>query len=103
MIWAQIGQRCTLTHDTQEIWRDSMSNVSERFGKPGMILIMLLGLLGVIVLGGFILSGLVIVENRKAVVLIKKTGDDLPDGNVLAAPDQKGIQLDMLPEGWFWR
>ena len=80
-----------------------MSNVSERFGKPGIILTMLAGLLGVIVLGGFILSGLVIVENRKAVVLIRKTGEDLPSGGVLATPDQKGIQADMLPEGWFWR
>src|SRR6186997_1298007 len=99
MIVAGIGQRCTLSLSSG---RNSMSNVSERFGKPGIILTMLVGLLGVIVLGGFILSGLVIVENRKAVVLIRKTGDDLPTGGVLAMPDQKGIQADMLPEGWFW-
>ena len=37
-------------------------------------------------------------------VLIHKTGSDLPDGAILAlAPDQKGIQLDVLPEGRYFR
>jgi regulator of protease activity HflC (stomatin/prohibitin superfamily) len=37
-------------------------------------------------------------------VLIRKTGTDLVDGAILAlAPDQKGIQLDVLPEGRYFR
>jgi len=45
-------------------------------------------------------------------VLIRKTGVDLPSGQILAlTPDQKGIQLEVLPEGryfynpytWSWR
>src|SRR6185369_9377032 len=80
-----------------------MSNVSERFGKPRIVMVLLLGVLGILFVGGFILSGLIIVENRKAAVLIRKTGDDLKSGDVLATGEQKGIQLEMLPEGWYWR
>jgi regulator of protease activity HflC (stomatin/prohibitin superfamily) len=37
-------------------------------------------------------------------VLIHKTGKDLPSGQILAeTPDQKGIQLEVLPEGRHWR
>jgi regulator of protease activity HflC (stomatin/prohibitin superfamily) len=45
-------------------------------------------------------------------ILIRKTGTDLPSGQILAElPGQKGIQLDVLPEGryfknpytWDWR
>lgn len=80
-----------------------MPNVPERFGKPKVVLTLLGGLLGVIVLGGFVISGLVIVENRKCAVLLRKTGDDLPSGGILATSDHKGIQADLLPEGWYWR
>jgi regulator of protease activity HflC (stomatin/prohibitin superfamily) len=49
-------------------------------------------------------SGLVVVDNGRAAVLIRKTGDDLPNGEILAlASTQKGIQLDLLPEGWHWK
>jgi regulator of protease activity HflC (stomatin/prohibitin superfamily) len=80
-----------------------MPNVPERFGKPKVILTLVLGMLGVLFLGAFILSGLIIVENRKAAVLIRKTGEDLKEGGVLAMAEQKGIQPDLLPEGWYWR
>lgn len=37
-------------------------------------------------------------------VLIHKTGKDLPSGQILALePDQKGIQLEVLPEGRYFR
>ena len=37
-------------------------------------------------------------------VLIHKTGKDLPSGQILALqPDQKGIQLDVLPEGRYFK
>lgn len=37
-------------------------------------------------------------------VLIRKTGDNLPPGQVIALePGQKGIQLDVLPEGRYFR
>jgi hypothetical protein len=80
-----------------------MSNVSERFGRSGTILSLLFGALGFLLFVSFIFSGLVVVENRKAAVLIHKSGDDLPSGELLANADQKGIQRDPLPEGWYWR
>lgn len=37
-------------------------------------------------------------------VLIRKTGQDLPSGQILATePGQKGIQLEVLPEGRYFR
>lgn len=37
-------------------------------------------------------------------VLIRKTGQDLPSGQILAlSPEQKGIQLDILPPGRYFR
>ncbi|MFH1969775.1 MAG: hypothetical protein ABIJ53_05605 [Verrucomicrobiota bacterium] len=37
-------------------------------------------------------------------VLIHKTGKDLPSGEILATkPDQKGIRLEVLPEGRYFR
>jgi regulator of protease activity HflC (stomatin/prohibitin superfamily) len=37
-------------------------------------------------------------------ILIHKTGQDLPSGQILAEkPDQKGIQMEVLPEGRHWR
>jgi regulator of protease activity HflC (stomatin/prohibitin superfamily) len=80
-----------------------MSQVPERFGKLGAIGAMLIGMLGVLFLGIFIISGLVVVENRKAAVLIRKTGEDQKSGGILATPEHKGIQADLLPEGWYWR
>ena len=75
----------------------------ERFSKAGAVL----GFLGVAVaingLGIFVISGLVVVENRRCAVLIRKTGDDLPNGEILATGEQKGIHHDALPEGWHWR
>jgi regulator of protease activity HflC (stomatin/prohibitin superfamily) len=80
-----------------------MSNVSERFGKLGTIGLMVIGLFGLLMAGVFAISGLIVVENRKAAVLIRKTGDDLPSDGILATADHKGIQADLLPEGWYWR
>lgn len=51
-------------------------------------------------------------ESGEIAILIRKTGTDLPNGQILAlAPDQKGIQLDVLSEGryfynpyrWGWK
>jgi len=75
----------------------------ERFSKAGAVL----GFLGIVVaiigFGIFVISGLVVVENRRCAVLIRKTGADLPNGEILANAEQKGIQADTLPEGWYWR
>jgi regulator of protease activity HflC (stomatin/prohibitin superfamily) len=60
--------------------------------------------LGLIVAAIFTTQGIVVVENKKAAVLIKKTGDPLPSGEIIARTDRfKGIQQDLLPEGWHWR
>ncbi len=43
-------------------------------------------------------------ENGQIAVLIRKTGADLPSGQILAdKPGQKGIQFDVLPEGRYFR
>jgi regulator of protease activity HflC (stomatin/prohibitin superfamily) len=52
---------------------------------------------------GMTTCGMVVVENGKAAILIAKTGDELPSGEIIAMPGQKGIQLEALPEGWYWR
>jgi regulator of protease activity HflC (stomatin/prohibitin superfamily) len=42
--------------------------------------------------------------NGEFAVLIRKTGDNLPAGEILATkPGQKGIQLEVLPEGRYFR
>src|SRR5688572_22774327 len=59
---------------------------------------------GLLIVAVFTTQGLVIVDNKKAAVLIRKTGDALASGEILATTDaQKGIQLTLLPEGWHWR
>jgi regulator of protease activity HflC (stomatin/prohibitin superfamily) len=78
------------------------SSFRERLGSAGVALGFIGAGIGVVALGFFVLSGMVIVENRKAAVLIRKTGEDLK-GGILAANNQKGIQADLLPEGWYWR
>jgi regulator of protease activity HflC (stomatin/prohibitin superfamily) len=78
------------------------SSFLERIGKSGVALGFLVAAIGAGALGIFVISGMVIVENRKAAVLIRKTGEDLK-GGILAASNQKGIQADLLAEGWYWR
>ena len=51
----------------------------------------------------FVTQGLVVVDSKEVAVLIRKTGAEPPTGTIVAAPDQKGIQLDLLPEGWHWK
>ena len=80
-----------------------MSSAFERFGKAGAALGFIGFAIGVLMLGAFVISGMIVVENRRCAVLIRKTGDDLPSGEILATGDQKGIQAETLPEGWYWR
>jgi len=43
-------------------------------------------------------------ESDQIAVLIRKTGQDLPSGQILATgPGQKGVQLEVLPEGRYFR
>jgi len=79
------------------------SSFLERIGKGGAALGFLGAAVVVVAFAIFVMSGLVVVENRRAAVLIRKTGDDLPSGEILATPEQKGIQADPLPEGWYWK
>lgn len=49
----------------------------------------------------FVLAGLVRVDRGQVALLIKKTGQSLPDGEIAApSADFKGIQRDGLSEGW---
>ncbi len=43
------------------------------------------------------------VEQGKLAVLVSKTGRDLPSGQIIAGPDDKGIRLDVLGEGRHFR
>jgi regulator of protease activity HflC (stomatin/prohibitin superfamily) len=48
--------------------------------------------------------GILNVDTKKAAILIRKTGALPPDGSLVAArPGEKGIVLDPLPEGFYWR
>ena len=80
-----------------------MSAVVERVHKASAALGFLVVLIGALGLGIFVISGMVVVENRHCAILIRKTGDDLPNGELLATSEQKGIQAEPLPEGWYWR
>ena len=80
-----------------------MSAAVERVHKAGAALGFIAVVAVVLALAMFVMSGMVVVENRHCAVLIRKTGDDLPDGEILATGEQKGIQADTLPEGWYWR
>src|SRR3954469_10946911 len=58
-------------------------------------------------LGGFLVLVLVLwnlffhyVPPGKVLVIIAKGGKDLPSGQVLAETGQKGIQKEVLGEGW---
>lgn len=56
-----------------------------------------------LLLAGFLMNGFVNVPEGKALVLIKKTGKDLPDGMIMAPNESyKGIQLKMVLEGWYF-
>jgi len=80
-----------------------MSSLFERIGKAGAALGAIGVVVGLLALAMFTVSGMVIVENRQAAILIRKTGADLLNGEMLANSEQKGIQADPLPEGWYWR
>ncbi|RME80843.1 MAG: hypothetical protein D6785_09830, partial [Planctomycetota bacterium] len=52
---------------------------------------------------GFILSGIMYVPPKKMAILIRKTGKDLRNGEIIALqPDQKGIVLQPIAEGFHW-
>lgn len=82
-----------------------MNDVRRRLGGFGLK--MLAGFWVALLVGAgllvFVAKGMLSVESGEAAVLIRKTGEDLPSGEILATGEKKGIQLDMLPEGWHWR
>jgi regulator of protease activity HflC (stomatin/prohibitin superfamily) len=62
--------------------------------------------LGAAIFGGFFFWNSCRIElgSDEIAVLIHKTGKDLPADQIIAtAPDQKGIQLEVLPEGRYFR
>jgi hypothetical protein len=61
----------------------------------------LLGIVALLVLLWAATHCVVIVDTGHVAILIKKTGLDLPEGEI-AAPSEahKGIQQRLLPEGW---
>ena len=62
-----------------------------------VILLLLLALIQ------FIAAGILYVPAKKMAILIRKTGEDLRHGEILAIkPGQKGIQLHPVAEGFHW-
>lgn len=56
---------------------------------------------GFLLAGNIIANGFINVPEGKAMVLIRKTGINLPSGQIIATkPGVKGIQLKLYPEGW---
>lgn len=52
----------------------------------------------------FVAAGVLNVGPMKAAVLIHKTGEIPPDGSIIAPSDEhKGILLEPLPEGLYWK
>ena len=88
-----------------EVIRGGRSNLSfkDQWGEFSGRLFLGFGIAVLVGILMFITSGVVVVERGEAAILIKKTGEDLPDGQIVAlTEDQKGIQINPIPEGWYW-
>lgn len=56
---------------------------------------------GFLTVASFIAKSFIDVPEGRAMVLIRKTGTNLPSGHIIATkPGTKGIQLKLYPEGW---
>lgn len=52
----------------------------------------------------FVASGIMYVPAKKMAIMIRKNGENLKSGDILALqPDHKGIQLDPISEGFHWK
>jgi len=70
-------------------------------GLSGVVIVLVI-LIGLPI--WFLSAWLINVDSDEIAILIKKTGKNLPPGEILALePGQKGIQLDVLAEGWHVR
>jgi regulator of protease activity HflC (stomatin/prohibitin superfamily) len=70
-----------------------------RLTRAGLLALAVVAAL--LILGVASLSGWVFVPQGHFIVLIKKTGKDLPNDQLLAAsPDYKGVNLDVVREGY---
>lgn len=79
-------------------WEGSSASWLDRFLQRGGLA---LGALAILVALWIAIVSLVRVERGMVALLIKKTGLDLPDGEIMApGPGYKGIQREMLSEGW---
>ena len=71
---------------------------------------MLVGSLFIVLIALLVFTGLFVwygcriePENNRIAILIRKTGENLKPGEIIATrPDQKGIQLEPLPEGRYF-
>lgn len=52
----------------------------------------------------FVVTGILNVAPKQVAILIRKTGEDPPNGSIVAQKEgQKGIVLEPLSEGFYWR
>ncbi|MGN6371286.1 MAG: SPFH domain-containing protein [Phycisphaerae bacterium] len=81
--------------------RDLTAKNPVRFRLTPVGILALLILLGLLFWGALSLSGWISVPQGHFVVLIQKTGKDLSNDAILAAsPEFKGVQLEVLKEGY---
>ena len=99
---AEIERRRRRPQDFRPVFRIA------KFGAAGLFILAVLGAAGVFVWT----SCRIEPQADQIAILIRKTGHNLKPGEIIALqPDQKGIQLDPLPEGryfynpytWDWR
>lgn len=87
----------------QEMFSEQLDNLRQWWASARMWAFIGGGLFLALLLTVFVASGFVSVPDGKALILIKKTGDDLAPGAVIATSTKtKGIQLEMRPEGWYF-
>jgi regulator of protease activity HflC (stomatin/prohibitin superfamily) len=97
-----------MTIQNEELGSMRGSRVPKRPWPPAGMLGTMLGPLGFLVILIFIPAFIWFgcrIEPRSGeiAILIHKVGEDLPSGQIIAGPKQKGIQLEVLPEGRHWR
>jgi len=95
-------------NQTRSFGNARMPGLPLRFGGAGLLAgcsAPVVIFVAVIVLSLWVLFfWLIDLDANEIAVLVRKTGRDLPSGDILAIePGQKGIQLDVLSEGWHLR
>jgi regulator of protease activity HflC (stomatin/prohibitin superfamily) len=81
--------------------RDILNKNPVSLRLTGFGILAALIVVGLVIFGGMMIAGWISVPQGHFVVLIKKTGKDIDNNALLAtSPDFKGVQLELLKEGY---